>query len=117
MKHLLIALAALFLSANVARSQEATLEGKWCLCEIQTFENDNLTGEMSVGKDYIEFRADGTCVMLASKAEKEYTFDPESLRLTIGARKATVVELTSEQLIWEEHTGSTTMRYRLIRTQ
>ena len=78
MKHLLIALAALFLSVNIAHSQEATLEGKWCLCEIQTFENDNLTGEMSVGKDYIEFRADGTCVMRASKAEKEYTFDPES---------------------------------------
>ena len=54
--------------------------------------------------------------MLASKAEKEYTFDPESRRLTIGARKATVVELTSDTLIWEEHTGSTTMRYRLIRT-
>ena len=79
MKHLLIALAALFLSVNFAHSQEATLEGKWCLCEIRTF-------------------------------------DPESRRLTIGARKATVVELTSDTLIWEEYTGSTTMRYRLIRT-
>lgn len=115
MKHFLIAIAALLLGVSAARAQEpATLEGTWCLCEILSFDaSGEPSGGMTVGKDYIEFRADGTCVMLASKQEKEYSYDAETGALVIGIRKAKVVQLTSDELVWEEVSGGNTMRYRL----
>ena len=70
---------------------------------------------MTVQKDYIEFKADGVCVMLISKQEKEYTYEPETGALLIGARKAKVVRLTSDELLWEEVSGGTTLRYCLRR--
>ena len=116
MKQLLIALAAILLSADIAHAQEATLEGTWCLCEILSFDsNGESTGGMTVGKDYIEFRADGTCVLLASKAEKEYSYNPLDGSLVIGIRKAKVVLLTADELVWEEESGGNTMRYSLRR--
>lgn len=117
MKHLLITIASLFLGISVAMAQEpAALEGTWCLCEILSFDaNGESAGGMTVGKDYIEFRADGTCLMIASKQEKDYSYNPSDGALVIGIRKAKVIELTADELVWEEKSGGNTMRYRLMR--
>lgn len=100
----------------IAAQEEPALEGAWRLCSIESYEGDALTGAMTVQKDYIEFKADGVCAMLISKQEKEYTYDSETGALMIGPRKAKVVRLTSDELLWEEVSGGTTLRYCLRRT-
>lgn len=101
----------------VIGQESPALQGIWCLCEIDSYENDSLTGAMTVQKDYIEFRADGVCVMLTSKMEKEYSYDPESGELVFGLRHARVVRLTADELVWEESSGATILRYCLRRKE
>ena len=100
-----------------AQEETTSLEGAWCLCSIESYEGDVLTGAMTVQKDYIEFKADGVCVMLISKQDKEYTYDSETGALTIGTRRAKVVRLTEDELLWEEVSGGTTLRYCLRKKQ
>ena len=114
MKKLLLAAALLLTGVIGAFAQEEpALEGAWCHCSIESYEGDALTGAMTVQKDYIEFKADGVCVMLISKQEKEYAYDSETGALLIGTRRAKVVRLTEDELLWEEVSGGTTLLYCL----
>lgn len=115
MKRLILIAAMLLTGALGAFAQEepSSLEGAWCLCSIESYDGDALTGAMTVQKDYIEFMADGVCVMLISKQEKEFSYEPETGTLTIGVRRVKVLRLTEDELLWEEVSGGTTLRYCL----
>lgn len=121
MKKILLLAAIILMGATGAKGigrndiDPKELIGTWCLCAIESYENGTLSGGMSMEKDYIEFRADGICVLLASKQEKAYTFDPETGALNFGFRHATIRTLTPDELVWEEVSGATTLRYILRR--
>jgi len=115
MKRILV-IAALLLSALHlgAQDQKSLLVGSWRLMTMESSENGEQTGVMYINRIYITFDENGLCIN-PSKIEKEYTYDQESAILTIGSRKAKVICLTEDELVWDENSGNTLIRYSLKR--
>jgi len=112
---LLILVAAVALFASQARAQEPEgIVGTWRLMTMESSENGQSTGVMYINRIYLTFEDNGICIN-PSKIEREYTYDKENAIITIGNRKASVVSLTENELVWDEATGNTVIRYSLKR--
>jgi len=81
---------------------------------MESSENGQSTGVMYINRIYLTFEDNGICIN-PSKIEREYTYDKENAIITIGNRKASVVSLTENELVWDEATGNTVIRYSLKR--
>lgn len=88
--------------------------GTWRLMTMESSENGQSTGVMYINRIYLTFEDNGICIN-PSKIEREYTYDKENAIITIGNRKASVVSLTENELVWDEATGNTVIRYSLKR--
>lgn len=110
---ILIALALFALQAQ-AQEQGKLLLGTWRLITMESSENGQSTGALYVNRIFLTFQDNGICIN-PSKIEREYSFDEQNSLLTIGVRMAKVISLTEEELIWDETSGNTVIRYTLKR--